>query len=521
MNQVVLLYNPFLPELKVSINSMAVSDYSALTSFRNSRFSDWCGEIFREIYREVNGPFEMKCVSDAFICGCIEKMAQDFEYCTSFTSEPLPLGSSVNERLAVLEKLGCSAHRDMVIPVYDACRSRTMVPAVFDILSEEGLFSVYGDVPEWEESPLSSVFLREIESDYDITGKTCTVLAFCETLNDRISLNGNYDIYALVMGTETRFIKKNGRCIYFEADPDALSELIMDIIEENELSAYLSEVSADFERENASFLSAAEKGKLALVCEGFPVCTMSLPCEIDAGREYEIEYKVLPEDADVRIRFNIDRPELISAGEKSIKGLRAGRANVMAFFGDDPYPADTKVITVLERNLIQRIGIFPSCIYVELGLAAQAKAVFDPPSAANADEIRWYSSDTQIAEIDETTGEIKGVKVGSCKVSASTCEACAQAECIVQPPVEEIWVSAASVEVKAGQYVALNFAAGPQNAYGADRIEAVSTDPSVAEYRGGYIVGHSKGECSIIIKTQDARIKREVAVRVKKKGLGR
>ena len=54
MNQVVVFYNPFLPELKISVNGKKLSPYSSLMSFQHQRLEKWSDCLFTELYREVN-----------------------------------------------------------------------------------------------------------------------------------------------------------------------------------------------------------------------------------------------------------------------------------------------------------------------------------------------------------------------------------------------------------------------------------------------------------------------------------
>ena len=68
MNQVVVFYNPFLPELKISVNGKKLSPYSSLMSFQHQRLEKWSDCLFSELYREVNSDYEMFCVSNEFTC---------------------------------------------------------------------------------------------------------------------------------------------------------------------------------------------------------------------------------------------------------------------------------------------------------------------------------------------------------------------------------------------------------------------------------------------------------------------
>ena len=105
MNQIVVFYNPFLPELKISVNGKKLSPYSALASFQHQRLEMWCDCLFAELYREVNSDYEVHCISNEFTCEWLEELAQRNPHCISFSSQSLPIDASVYERLEKLERL--------------------------------------------------------------------------------------------------------------------------------------------------------------------------------------------------------------------------------------------------------------------------------------------------------------------------------------------------------------------------------------------------------------------------------
>ena len=87
MNQVVVFYNPFLPELKISVNGKKLSPYSSLMSFQHQRLEKWSDCLFSELYREVNSDYEMFCVSNEFTCEWLEELANRNAHCISFVSQ--------------------------------------------------------------------------------------------------------------------------------------------------------------------------------------------------------------------------------------------------------------------------------------------------------------------------------------------------------------------------------------------------------------------------------------------------
>lgn len=146
MNQVVVFYNPFLPELKISVNGKKLSPYSSLMSFQHQRLEKWSDCLFSELYREVNSDYEMFCVSNEFTCEWLEELANRNAHCISFVSQALPMDANVYERLDKLEMLGGeAAEESIIIPVVNVSNNDEMTTAVYEVLEEQGIFEDISD----------------------------------------------------------------------------------------------------------------------------------------------------------------------------------------------------------------------------------------------------------------------------------------------------------------------------------------------------------------------------------------
>ena len=238
MNQVVIFYNPFLPELKISVNNKKLSSYSSLMSYRHKRFETWCHNLFSDLYREINSDFEVVCVSKDFISNCLEHFADKNPHCISFTSQPLPMTMSIYERLAKLELLGGDNLETTFVPIINASNNAEMISAVYDILDEQGIFE---DISEsgivWSECPLANVELVTCTSSSYLPNDFPCVIALCSSENEYIDIEANVPVYALVMGTKTGFIKRQGGKVYFSVDPDDIGDIIINILEGQEFFA--------------------------------------------------------------------------------------------------------------------------------------------------------------------------------------------------------------------------------------------------------------------------------------------
>lgn len=517
MNQAVIFYNPFLPELKISVNGRPLSSYSAIMRYRHGRLSGWCTDIFTELYREANGPFQMTCISTPFVCDWMEQIAEKAEHCHGFSAKELPLDESVYERLARLELLGYEHEEEIAVPVWNASGDQGMISAAFEIVEEEGLFSMdETGALNWDGCPLVHIRLCEARSERDIPYRSPFVLALCGSVEDCPSIGGEYDVFALVMGSATRFLRKTGRCIFFEVDPDDLGDVVTELLAEQALCAFLSGAAYQFPKEQKALLTDGEKEQLELLTAAAPVCRVSLPDVLDPGYPFVVEYTAYPADAQAVLCIHTDTEDVVAVEGNVIKGIREGSAGVDVYYGEDPYPAASKVISVCRRELIQRIRVFPSTLYLPVGGEKSVEVTYEPPGAEDASEIRWKSNDGAVASVDETEGTVRGLRCGSCELTVFTKGAESRVSVQVQPAITDILCPCSRLEVCAGEQAEWRYSVVPENAYGADTLKVFSSDKNVAEYRGGYVIGKHAGECRIYIKTADGSVSRELRVSVRK-----
>lgn len=474
--------------------------------------------MFTELYREVNSDYEMLCVSNEFTCEWLEELAHRSSHCISFMSQALPMDANVYERLGKLEMLGGEeTDESIIIPVVNVSNNDEMTTAVYEVLEEQGIFEdISDDGITWTDCPLVTVDIKTFDSNDELPYDAPIAIALCESEDDYIRLDTDAPIYALVMGTETRFIKRQGTKLYFSVDPDDIGKLLLEIIEEEALCPFLSQLSYNFPAYEKEFLTESEKEDLELVCQASPMCTVTLPQVCDVGRTVELDVHIFPADSDVALRVVTDSSDIVDVDGCILYPRAAGTAEIAVYIGDDPYPVATEVIKVRQRNLITDISLFPSALYMPVGGTSELTLTIVPESAENKDEIRWSCDDHSVANVDFSSGVITAIDCGRCCITAYTQEVSKTITLEVQPEIEDIICPCSFLELGVGEQKEWKYQLIPENAYGKDFLRAVSSDRNVAEYRGGYVLGKGLGECKIYIKNQSGSVSRELKVSVKK-----
>lgn len=518
MNKAVVFYNPFLPELKISVHGKKLSPYSSLMRFQHQRLEKWFDCLFTELYREVNSDYEMLCVSNEFTCELLEELANRNDHCISFVSQPLPIDANVYERLDKLEMLGSEeSYESLIIPIVNVSNNCKMIAAVYEVLEEQGIFEdVSEDGITWTDCPLINVEIKAFDDYDELPYDVPVIIALCESEDDCIRLDTGAPIYALVMGTETCFIKRQGNKLYFSVDPDDIGKFLLGIIEEEALCPFLSQLSYNFPAHAKDFLTESEKEDLELICQASPMCTVTLPQVCDVGRTVELDAHIFPADSKTALRVVTDSSDVIEVDGYTLYPRAAGTAEIAVYIGDDPYPVAIEDINVRQRNLITDIDLFPSALYMPVGGTSGLKLTIVPENAENKDEIRWSCDDRSVATVDFLSGVITAVDCGRCHITAYTSETSKTISLEVQPEIEDIICPCNFIELGVGEQKEWKYQLVPENAYGKDFLRAVSSDKNVAEYRGGYIIGKNLGECKIYIKDQSGSVSRELRVSVKK-----
>ena len=135
-----------------------------------------------------------------------------------------------------------------------------MTTAVYEVLEEQGIFEdVSDDGITRTDCPLRTVEIKTFDANDELPYDAPVVIALCGSEDDHIKLYIDAPIYALVMGTETRFIKRQGTKLYFSVDPDDIGKLLLGIIEEEALCPFLSQLSYNFPAHEKEFLTESER----------------------------------------------------------------------------------------------------------------------------------------------------------------------------------------------------------------------------------------------------------------------
>ena len=516
MRKVKILYNPYLPELRVTIDNHVLSPYSTIMTYRYSRVFDWCVDLFEELYRELNTEYEIECYSTNFVNDWLQSIANNDTHCISFIKKELPLNDSIYERLKELKTIGYNHVKDIIVPVHNASSNKNMVKAFFDVLEEESFFDVDSEnVIRLNTYPIINVKLREIKYDIDTSNCCNVMIVLCETENDDIPFNEDSYIFVLIMGIENRFLYKKQNKIYFQIDSDTIGEFILSLLEESVFSPIFSNIIYEFVNDLNGVLTENKQEYLEVLCQATPICKAIIPKVLEVGRKYEIRYRIIPSD-NLSVKFESSNIDVIRINNFELLAISEGTAEITIFINNDAYPVFCQEIQTYQRIFISEIKLSPYIMYLPVGGVGTFDLKILPQNAENRAEIRWKTLQSNFIKIDPFSGVISAYSVGEAQIIAYTKETRGTAIVKVQPIMEDIVCSCSFMELKVGLQKRWQIDVIPEGAYGEESLRIISSDKNIAEYNKGYVIGKGIGKCKIYVKSSDGKLSRELYVVVKK-----
>ena len=212
-----------------------------------------------------------------------------------------------------------------------------------------------------------------------------------------------------------------------------------------------------------------------IAVEGLTIDTDSIG--IHVGETTNLNVSILPEDAiNQTVIYSSKNPDICtidSAG--SIKALSIGRTIVYAYSHDKQF-VDSCIVQVFEHTTGVTVD---SSIKIRLGDEIQLNGQTYPDESDGC--ITWKSSNEEIAIVNEN-GLVKGIRLGSCIVTATSVDGGFTADCLVTvvQPVDGVTMEKHSLSLNVGEREQLYANVLPVNADN-KRLIWTSSDLEIVE----------------------------------------
>lgn len=521
MNNVIVNYNPFLPELRVEINGRPLSVYSSLNQYRHYPFVRWCDIFFRGIHPETNGDYSIDFTGTAFEEEIFRKLAGENPECTGFEYHPLPVENSIEERLRALEDLGDTGERsDVTIGVWAG--DSDLLDGFFDMVEDEGSFLIDNDGDYLSVAhPLVNLHLKRTEDTYSLS--CCdmkVVVASGDGSWERDELAAvNGEIYLLCLGSSERFEEKRGNVFCYETEAESIIDRIRQIAEATVLPKVLSDRAYDFSKRvkfGRVHLSDDEADQLKVICSTEASITIEAPETFYLERTVSIQVKITPDDPDAVISFR-SRGSCLNFSGNQVTAVRTGYDVIEAYMNGGVTPVAQKKVRIAEKPPITAIHLTPGHKYLTVGQSDTISISFDTSIAVNLQDLKWDVEDPSVVSVEKNC--LTGLAAGVTKITYSIADVGASMIVEVQPGLEEIYLPSSFEAMTVGERRVWKYQLQPEDCFERDMIRVTSSNDRVASWSGGYLIAKGSGDCTIRVGTKDGRLEETCRVTVKKKGL--
>lgn len=520
MKNFTLLYNPYLPELKVSADGEKVSIYSSIMSYHHKRIHDWAGSIMHDLYSEANGDYSLNVISTPFVRNWICTMAERDPHCISCEKSDFLLSQSSYQRLHnILSIYPESMNTNCVVPIINYSENPYTVSDFIDNLVEDGIFEKKDNQILCSLYPSLTMNMKACDSFDKIPPSTSFAIALVDQEEQLISFSYGTPLYCLLVSDETSFLKVENNQIWFRVDADDISTLVMEILEEEIICPQIRHLIRTISDLHRKDLSQKDMELLCLSDQVTPICIADLPKKMIYPRSFEIAVMVLPLDCEELPYIRSSDTSVIEVQENKLIPKDEGDCRIGVYLSNDPYPFVESTVRVLHRKLIQGFSTSPSELVLPVGKDGSFEVSPIPKDADNMDEIQYLSTQPDMISVNEKTGVIHAFFPGKWTVILSTPDCCQELIVLAKSPMEDIHLEKSHLELKTDDIVDWQFEAVPADSYGASEIEIISTNPRVAEYRNGKILAHKAGNCHITVQSHINGIQRTLQVSVTRRGL--
>jgi hypothetical protein len=121
------------------------------------------------------------------------------------------------------------------------------------------------------------------------------------------------------------------------------------------------------------------------------------------------------------LNWDVSNPSIltINRADGTIRGGSAGKAVVYAFLRSNGANRAQITIEVLDTVLVRQVTIIPARLALPVGESRRVRAEVEMADGEINSNVNWSSSDSTIAQVNPTTGEVNPLKPGRVTIVAS------------------------------------------------------------------------------------------------------
>ena len=184
-----------------------------------------------------------------------------------------------------------------------------------------------------------------------------------------------------------------------------------------------------------------------------------------------------------------------------VKGVKNGTATITVTTADGGYKAECKVTVTVPAAKVT-VGVSKKTLNVGKSLNATCKVL----PADTTDEVKWSSSNSKIAAVNQTTGKITAKKAGKVTITAKAGNKSDSVTLTIKAPVKSLKMKKAKVTLIKGATKKLGYTVSPKNT--TDKLTWKSSNKKVVKVlnkKNGKIKAVGTGKAKVTVKASNGK----------------
>lgn len=508
ISKVEITNRPYENRLKILINGNPPSAFSPLDKFLTEPFIYWCGRIFPELEKELNGGnyiiyFESR-IEEIKV---LEKIAENYRSCTQFVSKEILRNTPITGRMASLS----SFLKNNQITQF----KHTTKKALFilpdnqkQLHSEIRQLHVENRFCKVESSSIDFSSCVHGVPDADLYFLVCNKDREKEYIHKRLIPSG----FIVLLSDHTGFEGMESNCFVYSTTAAGFFDTVFECF----ILGPLPEIFIN------CIFSIPEKVRLCYLNElqdlqssSFRILVKPESTTIEKGTSVPIRfqsdlsgYAVQNKDLD----FSYSEKGIISTNGMRVVGLRAGNSILYVYQKGEKDPCASVQFDVIERNRVVSLEIEEQSLMLGEGDRISLTWKYNPPDADNLSKIQWSSDDQSVIKVDDRGG-IHAVGAGTAFIRL-TCERVSSKTVVhVLPHIRDIHLEQEEIVMFPGQSLEIKARSVPEITIEGGLKMAV-LDSSIANAVSGKIDAFAIGDTVLVIQDKKNRLRKDIPIHV-------
>lgn len=492
-----MIYNPYIPTLNLLINGEALSEYSSLIQFTEEDIWKWKKDILNILYLELREEFSITFTGTEADTQVFQAECETFPYCNCFRAKRFLINTSLQKRLGMLNQL----IKKNSLSQFEI----TTINAMFDFMpgTEHLIQDVLGIEIENKfcriNISLNQNRIQDCKSENNYFFVIATSYAEgMKNVHNKLTKN---PIYLLLLNEKKDCFEVLENCyIYYTAE-----ENFMNILFKSFLSLPLVKALRNCVNSLSGYVSSDISNITAI--DSLIHIDVKKVVEIGKSNPITVTYDFSNGDSPP-IFFHVLNTNIAVTDNLCILGKSVGNTVLEAYRYGEKKPFLTFPIQVIKKNRIKNLILDEDQICIAIGDTRQLNVHYSPDNADNVKEIKWHSSNEQIASIS-MNGKLEGKSSGECRLICLAENVSAQCICVVRPYLEEIKVNIPSLSngvlcMFPLQEIPLQLQFIPENSIDTE-VKIHTSNYDIVNIVGGKLIAKKKGNATITITNVNKR----------------